>query len=68
MSQRHAHVAKPFRTILDQFCPAVPVTDDEAEQENHRPGELNGYGRCLDCGESFAACPGVYWCPYCSEG
>ena len=26
---------------------------------------LNGYGRCLGCGVSYGACPGVYHCDEC---
>ncbi len=29
--------------------------------------ELDGYGRCPNCGENYSAIEGLYECPECSE-
>lgn len=45
-----------------------PVETEEAvEAESHEPGELDGYGICMDCGTNFSANVGLYYCPFCSE-
>lgn len=42
------------------------VEDDEVEEKPHKPGELNGFGYCCDCGLGPFN-PGVYHCPACDE-
>ena len=37
------------------------------EAVKHEPGELSGYGICMDCGTNWSAAVGVYYCQFCEE-
>lgn len=58
--------------------PAVPATEHpikglgnmlrKAAKPPRQRGELDGYGRCPDCGLDYSANVGVYHCFGCSKG
>lgn len=39
----------------------------ETETAPHELGDLDGFGRCMDCGLDWSGAPGVYFCHACSE-
>lgn len=50
---------------LDSIIAANSAEPEEVAA--HEPGELDGFGRCMDCGLSYSANVGVYFCFACSE-
>lgn len=49
----------------------APVIEAEpeliCEAVKHEPGELSGYGICMDCGTNWSAAVGVYYCQFCCD-
>jgi len=57
------HFRQPEPAEAQQFeCEPVESVWGDA-----REGELDGYGVCMTCGTNWFACPGVYYCQYCTD-
>lgn len=53
----------PMKALGSLLCKAAKPPRQERER-----GELDGFGRCPDCGLNYSANVGVYHCFSCSEG